>query len=237
VEGSPSACRHRDRVTVPDHIRYSAIADRFSRPRAMADRGGQRASHREPGTMSGYGVPVGLGERAGGEQCPQCGERTCGRKGMARSGPAPGVTSLCRAVKAASSPCGARPTWDGERRRRTRGGRAQGRPVAAGGCHLGPRIVTSLVARVSQLASEAEAPLDTGRTSAYPGGRLPDGGEPTGEPTVTDAERRQATSSQYRCSSTACQATPSAFSRRSKCAFWTAGRGSAPARCTASAGY
>jgi len=24
--------------------------------------------------MPGYGVPVGLGERAGGEQCPQCGE-------------------------------------------------------------------------------------------------------------------------------------------------------------------
>ena len=24
--------------------------------------------------MSGYGVPVGLGERAGGEPCPQCGE-------------------------------------------------------------------------------------------------------------------------------------------------------------------
>jgi hypothetical protein len=24
MEGSPSACRHRDRVTVPDHIRYSA---------------------------------------------------------------------------------------------------------------------------------------------------------------------------------------------------------------------
>ena len=32
------------------------------------------AWHREPGTMSGYGVPVSLGERAGGEQCPQCGE-------------------------------------------------------------------------------------------------------------------------------------------------------------------
>jgi hypothetical protein len=24
MEGSPSACQHRDRVTVPDHIRYSA---------------------------------------------------------------------------------------------------------------------------------------------------------------------------------------------------------------------
>jgi hypothetical protein len=45
-----------------------------SRLRAMAGRSGQRAWHREPGTMSGYGVPVGLGERAGGEQCPQCGE-------------------------------------------------------------------------------------------------------------------------------------------------------------------
>ena len=27
-----------------------------------------------PDTMPGYGVPVGLGERVGGEQCPQCGE-------------------------------------------------------------------------------------------------------------------------------------------------------------------
>jgi len=40
----------------------------------MADRRSQQARHREPGTMSGYGVPVGLGERAGGEQRPQCGE-------------------------------------------------------------------------------------------------------------------------------------------------------------------
>ena len=40
----------------------------------MADRRSQQARHREPGTMSGYGVPVSLGERAGGEQCPQCGE-------------------------------------------------------------------------------------------------------------------------------------------------------------------
>src|SRR5262249_28405636 len=116
----------------------------------------------------------------------------------ARSGPA-GVTSSCRAVKAASSPCGPRPTWDGERRRRTRGGRAEGRPVPAGGCRLGPRIVTSLVAQVLQLASEAESPLDDGsRTLAHPDGCLPDCGEPTGEPTVADTDRRQATSSQYR---------------------------------------
>ena len=27
-----------------------------------------------PGMISGYGVLVSLGERAGGEQCPQCGE-------------------------------------------------------------------------------------------------------------------------------------------------------------------
>ena len=153
------------------------------------------------------------------------GRPICGRTGMARSGPAPGVTSSCRAVKAASSPCGPRPTWDGERRRRTRGGRAEGGPVPAGGCRLGPRIVTSLVAQVSQMASEAEAPLEPlARTLAYPDGGLPARGEPTGEPTVTGTERRQATSSQYRCSSTACQATPSAFSRRSKCAFKAAGR-------------
>src|SRR5215475_13710107 len=55
-------------------VLISAIADGSSRLRAMADMGGQRAWHREPGTTSGYGVPVGLGERAGGEPCPQCGE-------------------------------------------------------------------------------------------------------------------------------------------------------------------
>ena len=30
--------------------------------------------HRDPGTIPGNGVLVNLGERAGGEQCPQCGE-------------------------------------------------------------------------------------------------------------------------------------------------------------------
>jgi hypothetical protein len=88
------------------------------------------------------------------------GRAICGRTGMARNGPVPGVTSSCRAAKGASSLCGAWPTWDGQRRRRTRGGRAQGRTVPAGGCRLGSRIVTSSVAPVSQLASEAEAPLD-----------------------------------------------------------------------------
>jgi hypothetical protein len=56
------------------NILNSAIADGSSWLRAMADRSGQRAWHREPGTMPGYGVPVSPGERAGGEQCPQCGE-------------------------------------------------------------------------------------------------------------------------------------------------------------------
>src|SRR5262249_44816550 len=37
-------------------------------------RRGQRAWHRDPDTIPGYGVLVSLGERAGGEQCPQCGE-------------------------------------------------------------------------------------------------------------------------------------------------------------------
>jgi hypothetical protein len=54
--------------------------------------------------------------------------------------------------------------------------------------------------RVSQLASGAEAPLDTGPQLGAPGETLPNFGEPTGEPTVTDTERRQATSSQYQCS-------------------------------------
>jgi hypothetical protein len=122
---------------------------------------------------------------------------TCGRTGMARSGPVPGVTSSCRAAKAANSPRGARSTGDGEHRRRTRGGPAQGRPgPPAGGCRPGSRIVTSLVPRCR---NEAAAPLDTGSRLGAPGWkRLPDCGEPTGEPTVTDTERRQATSSQPR---------------------------------------
>ena len=39
-----------------------------------AGRCGRRAWHREPGTISSYGVLVSLDERAGSEQCPQCGE-------------------------------------------------------------------------------------------------------------------------------------------------------------------
>jgi len=49
------------------------------------------------------------------------------------------------------------------------GGRAQGRPVPAAGCHLGSRIVTSLVARCRSCPSEAEAPLDTGPHLGVPG--------------------------------------------------------------------
>jgi len=77
---------------------------------------------------------------------------TCGPTAMARSGPAPAVISSCRAAKAASSPRGVRPTWDGEHRRRTLDGHAQGRPgpQAARRCRLGSRIVTSLVAQGPQ---------------------------------------------------------------------------------------
>src|SRR5215470_1950808 len=146
--------------------------------------------------MSGYGVPVGLDEPASGEQCPQCGETDLRPYGNGSKWACPGVTSSCRAVRAANWPCGLQRGWDGERRWRIRGGRAQGRPVPAGGCRLGSRIVTSLVAQVSQMASEAEAPLEPlARTLAYPDGGLPARGEPTGEPTVTGTERRQATSS------------------------------------------
>src|SRR5262249_23354947 len=141
---------------------YQAMADGSWRLRAMGDGSGQRAWHREPGTMSGYGVPVGLGERAGGERCPQCGESDLWPYGNGSKWACPRCYFIVPCCEGVSSPRGARPTWDGERRRRTRGGCAQGRPVPAGGCRLGSRIVTSLVAQVSQLASEAEAPLDTG---------------------------------------------------------------------------
>jgi hypothetical protein len=36
--------------------------------------GAEQAWHSDPGAVSGYGVLVSLSERAGGEQCPQCGE-------------------------------------------------------------------------------------------------------------------------------------------------------------------
>jgi hypothetical protein len=52
----------------------------------------------------------------GASSARSAGRAICGRTGMARSGPAPGVTSSCRAVKAASWPRGPRPTWDGPRR-------------------------------------------------------------------------------------------------------------------------
>src|SRR6266571_2206475 len=46
------------------------------RLRVWAGKRGQRVWCRDPGTISGYGVLVSLGERAGGEQCPQVrGER------------------------------------------------------------------------------------------------------------------------------------------------------------------
>jgi hypothetical protein len=55
--------------------RYSAIADGSPGGCGLwAGRGGRRAWHRDPGAIPGYGVLVSLGERAGGEQCPQCGE-------------------------------------------------------------------------------------------------------------------------------------------------------------------
>jgi len=60
---------------------------------------------------------------------------------------------------------------------------------------------------------------DMGLHFANSDGHEPDRGEPTGEPTVTDIERRQAASSQYRCSWTARQATSSAFWRPPTCAF------------------
>ena len=100
------------------------------------------------------------------------GRATCGRTGMGRSGPAPGVTSSCRAVKAASSPRGARPTWDGERRRRTRGGRAQGRPVPAGVAALGRGQSRAWLPGCRSRAREAEAPLDTGPHLGAPGRRF-----------------------------------------------------------------
>jgi hypothetical protein len=90
------------------------------------------------------------------------GRAICGLTGMARSGPAPGVTSSCRAVKAASWPRGPRPAWDGSAGGGPGAVVLKCRPVPAGGCRLGPRIVTILVPRCRSCLSEAEAPLATG---------------------------------------------------------------------------
>ena len=57
------------------NILNSAIADDSPGGGVLwAGMGGRRAWHRDPGMIPGYGVLVNLGERAGGEQCPQCGE-------------------------------------------------------------------------------------------------------------------------------------------------------------------
>jgi hypothetical protein len=63
------------RVTMRRATHYfHAIADESWRLRIMSGRYGRRAWHRDPATVAGYGVLVSLGERSGGEQCPQCGE-------------------------------------------------------------------------------------------------------------------------------------------------------------------
>jgi len=75
MEDRPSSVAKLIAVVTPQApAPASAIADGSSRLLAIGRQGRPAARHREPGTMPGYGVPVGLGERAGGEQCPQCGE-------------------------------------------------------------------------------------------------------------------------------------------------------------------
>ena len=54
-----------------------------------------RAWHRDPGTIPGYGVLASLGERAGGEPCPQCGESDLRPYGNGSKWACPGVTSSC----------------------------------------------------------------------------------------------------------------------------------------------
>jgi hypothetical protein len=148
--------------------------------------------------MPGYGVPVGLGERRAASSARSAERATCGRTGMARSGPAPGVTSSCRAAKAASSPRGARPTWDRERRRRTRGGRAQDRPPSRPG-------VAALVADSYELgcpgvAAKLRRHPARARALAHPDGRCRIAGsqrwqilsDPRPRPASIGAARRRA---------------------------------------------
>ena len=73
MEGSPSACRHHDRVTVPDHIRYSAGAD------ARVTTGGPRDGPRRRGGKAiasdvtlparGGAVTVSLRKPSSGHSC------------------------------------------------------------------------------------------------------------------------------------------------------------------------
>jgi hypothetical protein len=102
--------------------------------------------------MSGYGVPVGLGERAGGERCPQCGESDLRPYGNGSKQACPRCHFLV--------PCCEGGELAARRSANLGRGSADGGPGAAvlkvgrsrpGGCRLGPGIVTSLVVRVSQL--------------------------------------------------------------------------------------
>jgi hypothetical protein len=121
-----------------------------------AGRSGQRRGHRDPGTISGYGVLVSLGERAGGEQCPQCGESDLRPYGNSSKWAALGVTSSCRAVRGARWPRGPGARLGRARRWRVRGGRAQGRPVP--GPAMVPTAATYLTSERSPRADRITGP-------------------------------------------------------------------------------
>jgi hypothetical protein len=104
--------------------------------------------HRGPGTMSGYGGRVSLGDGAGGEQCPQCGEgdlRPYGNGSKWACLRCYFILPCCEGGELAA------------RRGPGRGREAptagpEGRPAPASGRRPGSRVVTSFVAQVSELA-------------------------------------------------------------------------------------
>ena len=150
-----------------------------ARSSAIAD-GSAVAEYRPTGAASGRGIVdparclvtvyrwVWVSGRAA-SSARSAGRATCGRTGMARSGPAPGVTSSCRAAKAASSPRGARPTWDGERRRRTLGGRAQGRPGPQAAQGVPPWVADSYELDCPGAAAKLRCHSATGSRLGVPG--------------------------------------------------------------------
>jgi hypothetical protein len=161
--------------------RTSAIAGGSSRLRAMADRSGQRAWHREPGTMPGYGVAVGLGERAGGEQrpqcgeqCPQCGESDLGPYGNGSKWACPRcyfIVPCCEGGERA-----ARPSAKPEAGSADGGPGAAVREVGRSRPGLPPRAadVTSLVVRCRSWPAKLRCHSTRARTSAHSDGREPD---------------------------------------------------------------
>jgi len=102
----------------------------------------------------------------GASSARSAGKATCGRTGMARSGPAPSVTSLCRAVTGQAG------------RRRTRGGRIPGSQVGSQRRQTSgdPRPRLAVIGTAKQLARPH--PACSGDGTSVPSGQQFAGSNP-----------------------------------------------------------